>query len=567
MGKKAKTSRKGKKAWRANISTEDIEDYFEKSTKDALSGGSLTDLPSDSLFYVDKSSDLSVKRKIEKHREKVLHCDSLLQMNSFVQPIPSSTQIKSKKKRKEVRIVKDQVCPKDDGVSESGMVDLWDDKGVFLVTYIARSSLCFMRWHIAENLKLSLLLLQVSKTSVIPAVEVEPPGCSFNPSFDSHQDSLARAVADEMQKIYRKELGPQPVPLTVHGEVINEEDMYFLDAEDGSDDDDSNENLGGDGDMELEKGPPKTKRVTRVEQNKRARNKKKRKLEAEAKKAEGLSKEIDSLPDIIQEIEKEDEEKHKRHLRRVVAKEERQKSRPPRFGRHKFEPAPLQVLLSEEISGSIRKLKGCCTLARDRFKSFEKRGLVVPTAKSGSDFRAAWQRPSVHKNLLSHEQAIEEEAERKIGWLLKLIFAGTAAFVGYQFFPYLGENLMQQSVSLLHVKDPLFKRMGASRLARFAIDDERRMKIVQIGGALELVNMLGTAKDDRTRKESLKALVALSHSVPFSNSADEAVGALHNAGAISIIRSTPDSVEDAELVKHKLDLLKRFEDLKFDAST
>jgi len=29
---------------------------------------------------------------------------------------------------------------------------------------------------------------------------------------------------------------------------------------------------------------------------------------------------------------------------------------------------------------------------------------------------------------------------------------------------------MQQSVSLLRVKDPLFKRMGASRLARFAVD-------------------------------------------------------------------------------------------------
>lgn len=33
-----------------------------------------------------------------------------------------------------------------------------------------------------------------------------------------------------------------------------------------------------------------------------------------------------------------------------------------------------------------------------------------------------------------------------------------------------GDNLIQQSVSLLHVKDPLFKRVGASRLARFAID-------------------------------------------------------------------------------------------------
>lgn len=155
---------------------------------------------------------------------------------------------------------------------------------------------------------------------------------------------------------------------------------------------------------------------------------------------------------------------------------------------------------------------------------------------------------------------MEEEAERKIGWFLKLLFAGTATFVGYQFFPYLGDNLMQQSVSLLQVKDPLFKRMGASRLARFAIDDERRMKIVEMGGAQKLVNMLGVAKDDRTRKEALKALVALSHS-------DEAVGALHNAGAISVIRSTPDSIEDVEVEKHKLNLLKRFEDLRYDDSS
>ena len=107
------------------------------------------------------------------------------------------------------------------------------------------------------------------------------------------------------------------------------------------------------------------------------------------------------------------------------------------------------------------------------------------------------------------EVALEQDAERKIGWLLKLFFAGTATVIGYQFFPYLGlwgylfhlllayvyqkcilyisyiyiifnvqdcvlysvgDNLIQQSVSLLHVKDPLFKRMGASRLARFAID-------------------------------------------------------------------------------------------------
>ncbi|XP_016161863.1 uncharacterized protein LOC107604723 isoform X3 [Arachis ipaensis] len=113
---------------------------------------------------------------------------------------------------------------------------------------------------------------------------------------------------------------------------------------------------------------------------------------------------------------------------------------------------------------------------------------------------------------------------------------------------------MQQSVSLLRVRDPLYKRMGASRLTRFAIDDERRMKILKMGGAEELLNMLSTAKDDRTRKAALEALAALSQS-------DKVLASLHNAGAISIIRSAPNSLEDAEVEKFKLSLLKRFQDL------
>ncbi|XP_031380564.1 uncharacterized protein LOC116195477 isoform X2 [Punica granatum] len=155
------------------------------------------------------------------------------------------------------------------------------------------------------------------------------------------------------------------------------------------------------------------------------------------------------------------------------------------------------------------------------------------------------------------ELSLEEDAERKIGWFLKLLFAGTATVVAYQFFPYLGDNLIQQSVSLLQVKDPLFKRMGASRLARFAVDDERRMKIVEMGGAQELVNMLANAKDDKTRKEALKALAALSCS-------EEAAGFLHRAGAVPLIRSTPDSLEEAEAEKYKSNLLKRFRELRYD---
>ncbi|KAH6813327.1 ARM repeat superfamily protein [Perilla frutescens var. frutescens] len=158
------------------------------------------------------------------------------------------------------------------------------------------------------------------------------------------------------------------------------------------------------------------------------------------------------------------------------------------------------------------------------------------------------------------EKALEEDAERKIGWVLKLFFAGTATVIGYNLFPYMGENVMQQSVKLLQVKDPLFKRMGAARLARFSIDDKRRMKIVELGGAQGLVNMLAGAKDDRTRQHALKALVAISKS-------EGAVEALHKAGAIAVIKAAPDSTEYEEVEEYKMKLLARFQDLRYDTSS
>lgn len=48
-----------------------------------------------------------MKRKIEKHREKVLRCDSMLQKNQFVIPVPSSTLKKSTKKHKGVSNTKE----------------------------------------------------------------------------------------------------------------------------------------------------------------------------------------------------------------------------------------------------------------------------------------------------------------------------------------------------------------------------------------------------------------------------------------------------------------------------
>ena len=60
---------------------------------------------------------------------------------------------------------------------------------------------------------------------------------------------LAEAVAQEMQKVYKNELGPEPVPLTIDGNnniedeagllsvcnrIINGKSAYFLGVDNGS---------------------------------------------------------------------------------------------------------------------------------------------------------------------------------------------------------------------------------------------------------------------------------------------------------------------------------------------
>lgn len=45
--------------------------------------------------------------------------------------------------------------------------------------------------------------------------------------------------------------------------------------------------------------------------------------------------------------------------------------------------------------------------------------------------------------------SLEEEAERKAGWLLKIFFIGTAALVAFEFFPYMGMAL--NSIDIFHV--------------------------------------------------------------------------------------------------------------------
>ena len=68
-------------------------------------------------------------------------------------------------------------------------------------------------------------------------------------------------------------------------------------------------------------------------------------------------------------------------LHMQIRKLEKQAEGPPRLGKTPFAHEPVHVLLSEELNGSLRSLKATSMLARDRFKSLQKRGLLEPRTR------------------------------------------------------------------------------------------------------------------------------------------------------------------------------------------
>ena len=109
------------------------------------------------------------------------------------------------------------------------------------------------------------------------------------------------------------------------------------------------------------------------------------------------------------------------------------------------------------------------------------------------------------------------------------------------------------------------------------------MKVIEMGGTLPLLRMLEGAKDDRTRREALKTLVALSRSGRISLAlslslslslsvnplrlSDEAVAALHVAGAGHVVAKMSPSQEASDVEELKHSLLERFREMKYQISS
>lgn len=363
MGKKSKskTSRKGKREWRKNIGTAEVDTFVEQEALVNRSGGALDHVPSEALFFVDTSKDTQTARKVDKHRAKVLHADSILERNALI-PVLKEPGHTGKKRKDRDHAMPLGAKPKPTEVVEPKPASKGKGLGFFDA------------WGSDEAGKAKKVVKR--ETISAPAVEVDLPGCSYNPSFHDHQEALGVAVADEMKKVINKELQPEPVQMHVAGDALTEEDMFFLDVDKEDNEGEEEGEEAGAGDSQS-KGK-KFKKLTRADINRKARRREVLKADSERIKKQKLKLDIQKLPEIEESIKEEDDEKEIRRIRRIVSREEKRALGPPRLGRHKFKPEPRQVLLSSELTGSLRKLKAYPVLIRDRFRSLQRRGIVEP---------------------------------------------------------------------------------------------------------------------------------------------------------------------------------------------
>ena len=155
-------------------------------------------------------------------------------------------------------------------------------------------------------------------------------------------------------------------------------------------------------------GTRQGKKKTIRDRNKQARNKALQK-ELEAKRQEKKQRrDLANLKQISEEVREYEEDLNDRLERRRADMEELMDSQPPRLGKHRFKPMPVQVLTTDELEasgGSLRKLKPTNVLAVERYKSLQRRGIIEPRVKT---FKSGKQ-----KKYIIHSQGATKAQERQ----------------------------------------------------------------------------------------------------------------------------------------------------------
>lgn len=217
------------------------------------------------------------------------------------------------------------------------------------------------------------------KTIDVPAVIIDPAGCSINPDRELHQDAIAEAVATEMRKVYDRDLKPT-APLLQVDYAIEQDELELL-LGDSQPLPEAAENGSEDQGLRSKDYSSKINRKTKRDRAKEIRRREEEAKLAEQRRHKAQRRDLSELKRLVSEVDSMLTDQELRRERRKADLEEKAASNPPRLSKHRFEPLPLQVLTTEEVEaagGSLRQIKPTPMLIKDRFKSLQRRGVIEP---------------------------------------------------------------------------------------------------------------------------------------------------------------------------------------------
>lgn len=419
----------------------DEAEYIDTQRQDSRLGGSMDASPDDTIFFLDNGggSAASVRTSKEKARARVLRIDAIMSKQATTKPFPVAThqrcQVSSSSKSflRASKISKlhtnygrvSEVFEDADDATRishentqrgaftlNGLVssasdtpkgaepyNLWggvernrrkfthtSDESIVPAasslfaeaTHLGMHQLCGQSWKISKFNRPNTPNVDIAQ---VGAVDIDAAGSSYNPPEDARQDVVAKEVGRIISTTLRMHFDPgrAPVPGKETETCPNGELHYVHDysEEEGGD---VNE---GCKKMIQAKNPEVTcvRKMSKAQKNKQRRRKQQQADEETSKRAKRQRRDLSSLNELALQINKEEEVKRERLARRNVTRQERILKAPSRLGKYTYQSEPAPVLLTEELTGSLRTVAGTHTLIRERLKSLQRRALVEPRRK------------------------------------------------------------------------------------------------------------------------------------------------------------------------------------------
>ncbi|XP_074659285.1 ribosome biogenesis protein NOP53-like [Tubulanus polymorphus] len=413
-GKKQRVNKNKKKSWRKHIDINDVEDYLDDKRLQERTGGLVAEKPDEALFFVDSKKAVEKVLPVKRKRKEIgkLRCWKNLEPDPNIKPVNSGKNVrknfekrlstKEKVAREKGIVSKKQLLVernrklsqrlRDRALKEKtkelcATYDLWESEPV--VTDPLHTEEHYMR--VTKKMPIKYPLMR-KKPSAIDAVEVAHPGASYNPSYEDHKELIDLAVQREIQKkkaemkIIRATDAKMPSKANAPTAETWLKEMsggLFNDEDDDEDMEHTPEEL-----EKLSVNPPirREDKKTKTERNKEKKQKLKEVEMQMLKEKKSKDNEFFRLKALKKEVsERERLIEERRLIKKAAQLQEPYKTK--KLGKMKFEEPDLEVKMTQELEGSLRKLKPEGHLLIDRFKNLQKRNIIETRQKAKFDRR------------------------------------------------------------------------------------------------------------------------------------------------------------------------------------